>query len=140
MCPCRRANDGCAGIPGEDRGPGGAAAGTLPALGALTVCVPRAAALLSLAAPSLANARQLRAFAFAEPGGALPAALAVRGHHAPFLAACRAGTTCVPHGSLAEGAGRCLWTDSDALVLGDWARASRCHLAASLRWVKIRTL
>nr|KAF6482931.1 adhesion G protein-coupled receptor D2 [Rousettus aegyptiacus] len=65
----------------------------LPALGALTACVhvqwaaaPRdPAALFSLAAPALANALQLRAFA--EPGGAVRAALVVRGHHAPFLAA-----------------------------------------------------
>uniref|UniRef100_A0A8C9D870 Adhesion G protein-coupled receptor D2 n=1 Tax=Panthera leo TaxID=9689 RepID=A0A8C9D870_PANLE len=68
----------------------------LPALGALTACAhvqwdaasPDAAALFSLAAPSLANALQLRAFA--EPGGAVHAALVVRGHHAPFRAAFRA--------------------------------------------------
>lgn len=68
----------------------------LPALGALTACAhvqwdaasPDPAALFSLAAPSLANALQLRAFA--EPGGAVHAALVVRGHHAPFLAAFRA--------------------------------------------------
>lgn len=65
----------------------------LPALGALTACVhvqwaaaPRdPATLFSLAAPALANALQLRAFA--EPSGAVRAALVVRGHHAPFLAA-----------------------------------------------------
>ncbi|XP_039717390.1 adhesion G protein-coupled receptor D2 [Pteropus medius] len=68
----------------------------LPALGALTACAHvqwdaasrDAAALFSLAAPTLANALQLRAFA--EPGGAVHAALVVRGHHAPFLAAFRA--------------------------------------------------
>ncbi|XP_026890887.2 adhesion G-protein coupled receptor D2 isoform X1 [Acinonyx jubatus] len=68
----------------------------LPALGALTACAhvqwdaasQDAAALFSLAAPSLANALQLRAFA--EPGGAVHAALVVRGHHAPFRAAFRA--------------------------------------------------
>ncbi|XP_014637440.1 PREDICTED: adhesion G-protein coupled receptor D2 [Ceratotherium simum simum] len=65
----------------------------LPALGALTACAhvqcdaasPDTAALFSLAVPALANALQLRAFA--EPGGAVHAALVVRGHHAPFLAA-----------------------------------------------------
>ncbi|XP_045647100.1 adhesion G-protein coupled receptor D2 [Ursus americanus] len=68
----------------------------LPALGALTACAhvqwdaasPDMAALFSLAAPALANALQLRAFA--EPGGTVHAALVVRGHHAPFLAAFRA--------------------------------------------------
>uniref|UniRef100_A0A8C6C3R0 Adhesion G protein-coupled receptor D2 n=1 Tax=Monodon monoceros TaxID=40151 RepID=A0A8C6C3R0_MONMO len=68
----------------------------LPALGALTACVhvqwnaasSDAAALFSLAVPALANALQLRAFA--EPGGAVHAALAVREHHAPFRAAFRA--------------------------------------------------
>ena len=68
----------------------------LPALGALTACAhvqwnaasPDAAALCSLAVPALANALQLRAFA--ETGGAVHAALAVRGHHAPFRAAFRA--------------------------------------------------
>ncbi|XP_044120314.1 adhesion G-protein coupled receptor D2 [Neovison vison] len=68
----------------------------LPALGALTACAhvqwdaasPDPAALFSLAAPALPNALQLRAFA--EPGGAVHAALVVRGHHAPFLAAFRA--------------------------------------------------
>ncbi|XP_076984170.1 adhesion G protein-coupled receptor D2, partial [Tamandua tetradactyla] len=68
----------------------------LPALRALTACAhvqwdaasPHAAALFSLAVPALANALQLRAFA--EPGGAVYAALVVRGHHAPFLAAFRA--------------------------------------------------
>lgn len=68
----------------------------LPALGALTACAHvqwdaasrDAAALFSLAAPTVANALQLRAFA--EPGGAVRAALVVRGHHAPFLAAFRA--------------------------------------------------
>ncbi|XP_077917424.1 adhesion G protein-coupled receptor D2 [Halichoerus grypus] len=68
----------------------------LPALGALTACAhvqwdagsPDTAALFSLAAPALPNALQLRAFA--EPGGAVHAALVVRGHHAPFLAAFRA--------------------------------------------------
>ncbi|KAF5928939.1 hypothetical protein HPG69_002713 [Diceros bicornis minor] len=65
----------------------------LPALGALTACAhvqwdaasPDTATLFSLAVPALANALQLRAFA--EPGGAVHAALVVRGHHAPFLAA-----------------------------------------------------
>uniref|UniRef100_A0A667HN51 Adhesion G protein-coupled receptor D2 n=1 Tax=Lynx canadensis TaxID=61383 RepID=A0A667HN51_LYNCA len=70
----------------------------LPALGALTACRAvrgtsssvsnDASSLFSLAAPSLANALQLRAFA--EPGGAVHAALVVRGHHAPFRAAFRA--------------------------------------------------
>ncbi|XP_047381428.1 LOW QUALITY PROTEIN: adhesion G-protein coupled receptor D2 [Sciurus carolinensis] len=68
----------------------------LPALEALTACAhlqwdsnsPEVAAIFSLAAPALANALQLRAFA--EPGGAVRAALVVRGHHAPFLAAFRA--------------------------------------------------
>nr|XP_044986379.1 adhesion G-protein coupled receptor D2 [Jaculus jaculus] len=68
----------------------------LPALAELTACVhvqwdaraPEAATLFSVAAPSLANALQLRAYA--EPGGAVRAALVVRGHHAPFLAASRA--------------------------------------------------
>ncbi|XP_045877757.1 adhesion G-protein coupled receptor D2 [Meles meles] len=68
----------------------------LPALGALTACAhvqwdaasPDPAALFSLAAPALPNALQLRAFA--EPGGSVHAALVVRGHHAPFLAAFRA--------------------------------------------------
>ncbi|XDC52639.1 hypothetical protein R6Z07M_003821 [Ovis aries] len=65
----------------------------LPALGALTACAhvqwdatsSDPAALFSLAVPTLANALQLRAFA--EPGGAVHAALVVRGHHAPFRAA-----------------------------------------------------
>lgn len=68
----------------------------LPGLAALTACAlvqwdaasPEPAALFSLAAPALPNALQLRAFA--EPGGAVRAALVVRGHHAPFLAAFRA--------------------------------------------------
>ncbi|KAM6182142.1 LOW QUALITY PROTEIN: adhesion G protein-coupled receptor D2 [Erethizon dorsatum] len=68
----------------------------LPGLAALTACAlvqwdaasPEAATLFSLAAPALPNALQLRAFA--EPGGAVRAALVVRGHHAPFLAAFRA--------------------------------------------------
>uniref|UniRef100_A0A2K6FWG8 Adhesion G protein-coupled receptor D2 n=1 Tax=Propithecus coquereli TaxID=379532 RepID=A0A2K6FWG8_PROCO len=68
----------------------------LPSLRALTVCAhvqwdaatPDVAALFSLAVPALANALQLRAFA--EPGGTVRAALVVRGHHAPFLAAFRA--------------------------------------------------
>uniref|UniRef100_A0A4W2CSP3 Adhesion G protein-coupled receptor D2 n=1 Tax=Bos indicus x Bos taurus TaxID=30522 RepID=A0A4W2CSP3_BOBOX len=68
----------------------------LPALGALTACAhvqwdatsSDPAALFSLAVPTLANALQLRAFA--EPGGAVHAALVVRGHHAPFRAAFRA--------------------------------------------------
>ncbi|XP_013368537.1 PREDICTED: adhesion G-protein coupled receptor D2 [Chinchilla lanigera] len=68
----------------------------LPGLAALTACAlvqwdatsPEASALFSLAAPALPNALQLRAFA--EPGGAVRAALVVRGHHAPFLAAFRA--------------------------------------------------
>ncbi|XP_032722268.1 adhesion G-protein coupled receptor D2 [Lontra canadensis] len=68
----------------------------LPALGALTACAhvqgdaatPDPAALFSLAAPALPNALQLRAFA--EPRGLVHAALVVRGHHAPFLAAFRA--------------------------------------------------
>jgi len=68
----------------------------LPALGALTACAhvqwdatsSDPAALFSLAVPTLANALQLRAFA--EPGGAVHAALVVRGHHAPFRAAVRA--------------------------------------------------
>lgn len=68
----------------------------LPELGALTACAhvqwdaasPDPAALFSLAVPAQANALQLRAFA--EPGGTVRAALVVRGHHAPFLAAFRA--------------------------------------------------
>uniref|UniRef100_A0A8C6EB01 Adhesion G protein-coupled receptor D2 n=1 Tax=Moschus moschiferus TaxID=68415 RepID=A0A8C6EB01_MOSMO len=68
----------------------------LPALGALTACAhvqwdatsSEPAALFSLAVPTLANALQLRGFA--EPGGAVHAALVVRGHHAPFRAAFRA--------------------------------------------------
>nr|CAI9706854.1 unnamed protein product [Rangifer tarandus platyrhynchus] len=68
----------------------------LPALGELTACAhvqwdatsSDPAALFSLAVPTLANALQLRAFA--EPGGAVHAALVVRGHHAPFRAAFRA--------------------------------------------------
>uniref|UniRef100_A0A452EQL5 Adhesion G protein-coupled receptor D2 n=1 Tax=Capra hircus TaxID=9925 RepID=A0A452EQL5_CAPHI len=68
----------------------------LPALGALTACAhvqwdttsSDPAALFSLAVPTLANALQLRAFA--EPGGAVHAALVVRGHHAPFRAAFQA--------------------------------------------------
>ncbi|XP_037706721.1 adhesion G-protein coupled receptor D2 [Choloepus didactylus] len=68
----------------------------LPALRALTACAhvqwnaasPHTAALFSLAVPALPNALQLRAFA--EPGGAVHAALVVRGHHAPFLAVFRA--------------------------------------------------
>lgn len=68
----------------------------LPALGALTACAhvqwdttsSDPAALFSLAVPTLANALQLRAFA--EPGGAVYAALVVRGHHAPFRAAFQA--------------------------------------------------
>ena len=68
----------------------------LPALGALTACAhvqwdatsSDPAALFSLAVPTLANALQLRALA--EPGGAVHAALVVRGHHAPFRAAFRA--------------------------------------------------
>lgn len=59
-------------------------------LGALTACVHVQwnATSFSLAVPALANALQLRAFA--EPGGAVHAALAVREHHAPFRAAFRA--------------------------------------------------
>ncbi|XP_011786856.1 PREDICTED: probable G-protein coupled receptor 144 [Colobus angolensis palliatus] len=68
----------------------------LPELAALTACAhvqwdcasPDPAALFSIAAPALPNALQLRAFA--EPGGVVRAALVVRGHHAPFLAAFRA--------------------------------------------------
>ncbi|XP_003312327.4 LOW QUALITY PROTEIN: adhesion G-protein coupled receptor D2 [Pan troglodytes] len=68
----------------------------LPELAALTACThvqwdcasPDPAALFSVAAPALPNALQLRAFA--EPGGVVHAALVVRGHHAPFLAAFRA--------------------------------------------------
>ncbi|KAM5298521.1 LOW QUALITY PROTEIN: adhesion G protein-coupled receptor D2 [Ctenodactylus gundi] len=68
----------------------------LPALAALTACAHvqwdaaslEAAALFSLAVPSLANALQLRAFA--ERSGAVRVALVVRGHHAPFLATFRA--------------------------------------------------
>ncbi|XP_032003261.1 adhesion G-protein coupled receptor D2 [Hylobates moloch] len=68
----------------------------LPELAALTACThvqwdcasPGPAALFSVAAPALPNALQLRAFA--EPGGDVRAALVVRGHHAPFLAAFRA--------------------------------------------------
>ncbi|KAL0606333.1 Adhesion G-protein coupled receptor D2 [Plecturocebus cupreus] len=68
----------------------------LPELAALTACAhlqwdcasPDAAALFSVAAPALPNALQLRAFA--EPGGVVRAALVVRGHHGPFLAAFRA--------------------------------------------------
>ncbi|XP_060246062.1 adhesion G-protein coupled receptor D2 [Meriones unguiculatus] len=62
----------------------------LPALVALTACAhvqcdaaaTEVATVFSLAAPSVANALQLRAFA--EPGGPVRAALVVRGHHAPF--------------------------------------------------------
>lgn len=68
----------------------------LPELAALTACAhvqwdcasSDPAALFSVAAPALPNALQLRAFA--EPGGVVRAALVVRGHHAPFLAAFRA--------------------------------------------------
>ncbi|KAM9642262.1 adhesion G protein-coupled receptor D2 [Trichechus inunguis] len=68
----------------------------LPELGELTACAhvqwdtasPDTATLFSLAVPALANALQLRAFA--ERGGAVRAALVVRGHHAPFLPAFRA--------------------------------------------------
>ncbi|KAF4016676.1 hypothetical protein G4228_008366, partial [Cervus hanglu yarkandensis] len=68
----------------------------LPELGELTACAhvqwdatsSDPAALFSLAVPTLANALQLRAFA--EPAGAVHAALVVRGHHAPFRAAFRA--------------------------------------------------
>uniref|UniRef100_A0A2K6TDN4 Adhesion G protein-coupled receptor D2 n=1 Tax=Saimiri boliviensis boliviensis TaxID=39432 RepID=A0A2K6TDN4_SAIBB len=68
----------------------------LPELAALTACAhlqwdcasPDAATLFSVAAPALPNALQLRAFA--EPGGVVRAALVVRGHHGPFLAAFRA--------------------------------------------------
>ncbi|KAM6169994.1 LOW QUALITY PROTEIN: adhesion G protein-coupled receptor D2 [Rhynchocyon petersi] len=71
----------------------------LPALAALTACVHvqwdtldtgsrGAATLFSLAVPALANTLQLRAFA--EPEGAVRAALVVHGHHTPFLPAFRA--------------------------------------------------
>lgn len=97
MCPCSRAHHSSAGVPRKDSGQGSAAADTpVRAGGADGVCwrVQRdasssdTAALCSLAAPALANALQLRAFA--EPGGAVHAAFVVRGHHAPFLAAFRA--------------------------------------------------
>ncbi|XP_058528839.1 adhesion G-protein coupled receptor D2 [Ochotona princeps] len=68
----------------------------LPALAALTACAhvqwdatsPAATALFSIATPGLPNALQVRAVA--EPGGAVRAALVVRGHHAPFRAISRA--------------------------------------------------
>ncbi|KAM8804006.1 LOW QUALITY PROTEIN: adhesion G protein-coupled receptor D2 [Rhynchonycteris naso] len=64
----------------------------LPALRTLTACVhvqwdaaaSRTATLFSLSTSAMANALQLRAFA--EPGGAVYAALVVRGHHALFTA------------------------------------------------------
>uniref|UniRef100_A0A8C5Y1S9 Adhesion G protein-coupled receptor D2 n=1 Tax=Microcebus murinus TaxID=30608 RepID=A0A8C5Y1S9_MICMU len=95
--PQRRAHTTAALVFGERTADKAARLRTpLPALGALTACAhvqwdaasPDAAALFSLAVPAQANALQLRAFA--EPGGAVRAALVVRGHHAPFLAAFRA--------------------------------------------------
>lgn len=80
---------------GDGRGQSREPADTPPALGALTVrapvqwdrTAPGAPALPSPAAPAPADPQQLRPLA--APGGTAHAALVMRGHHAPFLAAFR---------------------------------------------------